>query len=124
MAASREPAMLDSDEKMELENFLLEIEPFVLTDLNYLYLPYEWPHQPELTMMLLRGDEIRITVLPSRIDNHETERRQTMHLIVQRCMSNTKFLMCPQFKACFNPFDERQMSPTVSEMPGFSIDLQ
>jgi|JI61114BRNA_FD_contig_21_12343011_length_1226_multi_4_in_0_out_0_1 hypothetical protein len=46
-----------------------------------------------------------------------------MSHIVQRCMKNTKFLQCQQLRACFNPFDERQMSPTVSEMPGFSIDM-
>lgn len=38
--------MLDLDEKQELENFLLGVEPFALTDLSYLYLPYEWPHLP------------------------------------------------------------------------------
>lgn len=74
-------------------------------------------------MTLLRGDELKLTLQPCRVDSRESERTAVLRLAVQKIMANTKFLRGSQFKSVFNSFDEKQVGAGRTETPGFSVEL-
>jgi hypothetical protein len=94
-----------------------------LTDLIHIYLPYEWPHQVEYVVTLLRGEELRVTIQPCRLDSREVERTAVLRLAIDKIMANTQFLKAKVFRSVFNSFDEKQVGGGFSETPGFSIEL-
>lgn len=108
------PVHLDEGDRSELEYFLNSIDQFALTDFLHVYTPYEWPHQVEYTVTLLRGEELRLVIQPCRVDSRLAERETVLRLLIDKLMANTKFLQAKLFKSVFNSFDEKYIAEGVS----------